>query len=471
MDFRILFSLLFLLATTTSQAVPVAIIDSGTDFDHPDLKPYAWVNPGDSSDDGADNEHNGMEDDVHGWNFAENNKKLIERQFLGKFSGDVYKYFEVQLRMFEGTITEEDKNWVKSKKSDPKFLEEMQLFGNFMHGTHVAGIASKDAPMNQIMGVKLLPTQVRKQGGSKAVLDWAQKFRFPVKELQDKVNAGSDSKVTDFIIKTGLKTLAGAQSEMLIPVGRYMRLSGAKVANCSFGVSPIVIKMLLGQLFKAIMKKDMPEEQLNHYAAFFMKTLADQGRKFSVIANKTFFVIAAGNDGSDNDIAPAYPAGIRRFNAITVAATHGLSKLAVFSNYGKESVEVAAPGVGILSAEPGTGHIRVSGTSQAAPFVTNIAGRILDQNPALEMAEVKKILMETVDFKDFLKDKVVAGGIVNPMRATIAAQMSRSMDLGQAIATARFEVADAIDPNPAPAASTAKVEALELPMPQFIRYE
>jgi subtilisin family serine protease len=105
-------------------------------------------------------------------------------------------------------------------------------------------------------------------------------------------------------------------------------------------------------------------------------------------------------------------------------------------------VEVAAPGVGILSTIPGNEYLTVSGTSQAAPFVAGVAGQVLDQNPTLTNAELKKILMSTSDLKDFLKGKVMSSGIVNANRAVLAAKLSRTMELGRAIESARVQVDD-----------------------------
>ena len=76
---------------------------------------------------------------------------------------------------------------------------------------------------------------------------------------------------------------------------------------------------------------------------------------------RTLFVFAAGNDGTNNDKYPTSPANIDSPNSISVAATLDRSKLASFSNYGKKTVDVAAPGVSILSAAPGDNYIKVSG--------------------------------------------------------------------------------------------------------------
>jgi len=58
---------------TGSKDVIIAIIDTGVDIDHPDLRENIWINPGEVPFDGIDNDHNGYIDDVHGWDFIERN--------------------------------------------------------------------------------------------------------------------------------------------------------------------------------------------------------------------------------------------------------------------------------------------------------------------------------------------------------------------------------------------------------------
>jgi subtilisin family serine protease len=158
-------------------------------------------------------------------------------------------------------------------------------------------------------------------------------------------------------------------------------------------------------------------------------------------APNTVFVFAAGNDGSNNDEVPVSPAGVQSDAVISVAATNGLTGLASFSNYGL-SVDVAAPGVNIRSTVPGNRVLEMSGTSMAAPFVTHVVDRVRETNPDLKPAQVKKLVVETVDEKAFLKGKVRSSGVVNLERAVHAAKLSRSENLDQAIAKSRKSVAD-----------------------------
>ncbi len=148
-----LLPIILFLFISFSHASTVAIVDSGVDYKHTDLAAQMWTNAGETPGNLRDEDGNGYPDDFYGWNFAESNSDIIDYKYLGTFSKDPYRFFEIQKKIFEGTATADEISWAKAQTKNPKFLMEVQKFGNFIHGTHVAGIAAKGVPGNKIMGL------------------------------------------------------------------------------------------------------------------------------------------------------------------------------------------------------------------------------------------------------------------------------------------------------------------------------
>lgn len=457
----LLFSLLSIaFASSSAHAVPIAIVDSGTDLNHPELVSNAWVNPNDE-DDAVDEDDNGYIDDVNGWNFAENNNKLFDKRYLGTFSKDVYKFFDVQANMLRGKATPEEISWMKAKVASAEFIAELSIFGNFVHGTHVAGIAAAGSPNAKIMGIKLMATKAPKPfAKNPKVLSFI--------ETASKTNGKGDAWKRKAVLML-IDIIGKQQAVVFAPIATYVKLEGARVANCSFGTGYKQVKGMFGPLLNKIFGRTLPDAEMNEYIQAFIQANIDSSSDSFVNASpNTLFVIAAGNDGMNNDLFPASPANIKTGNAITVAATDGLSKLASFSNYGEKMVDIAAPGVAIRSAIPGGEYVHLSGTSQAAPHVANVAGQVLDANPTLTSSDVRRVLMDTVDLKPFLTGKVASGGIVNLERALVAAKYSTSQPLSLAITRAIGEIADQKDG----VVSTSSAPVIDsfvqpLPAPQF----
>jgi subtilisin family serine protease len=124
------------------------------------------------------------------------------------------------------------------------------------------------------------------------------------------------------------------------------------------------------------------------------------------------FIAAVGNNASDNDIYPEYPSGYNTENIISVAAIDNHGSLADFSNYGLKTVDLAAPGVNIVSINGGR-YDSFSGTSMAAPFVTGAAALIWSNEPLLTAAEVKARLLNTARPLSSLTGKVATGGMLD----------------------------------------------------------
>ena len=146
----------------------------------------------------------------------------------------------------------------------------------------------------------------------------------------------------------------------------------------------------------------------------------DIAMKNTMAKSDILFVCGACNSSCNNDTCPAYPASYNLPNEISVAAVDNTGKLADFSNYGENTVDVAAPGVDILSTTPlGYGIAGQdnnddfeSGTSFAAPFVTGVAALLLSQGVE-DPAQIKDIITSSCKPLSQLKGKVKSGGIID----------------------------------------------------------
>ncbi|MEA1048645.1 S8 family serine peptidase [Lamprobacter modestohalophilus] len=281
--------------TTGNPALPVAVIDTGVDYTHPDLAANIWVNPGEIPGNGIDDDGNGYVDDIYGYDFFAND-------------GDP---------MDEGG-----------------------------HGTHVAGTICAEGNNRQgISGVAW---------GCKIVA-----LRF----------LGPDG---------------GYTSDAVMALD-YAVAMGVPISNNSWG------------------------------GGGFSDAL--YGAIASAAASGHLFVAAAGNSGVDTDSSAHFPSSYDLDNILSVAATDNKDRLASFSNYGANSVDLGAPGVDIVSTYPNNKYIYMSGTSMAAPHISGVAALLLDRHPDWGYAELRDRLFASARPLAALDGKTLTGGIVNANEA------------------------------------------------------
>jgi glycine betaine/choline ABC-type transport system substrate-binding protein len=261
---------------TRGAGTVVAVVDSGTKLDHPDLAPNVWTNFAEIPGNHVDDDDNGYVDDVHGVDLTTTDA----RQDLGDGHG---------------------------------------------HGTHVAGIIAAAANGRGVVGV-------------------APQVKIMTVKVLDASGAGTTGAVAEGI--------------------RYAAANGARVINASI-------------------QGDQPDPRLDEAVA-------------AAGAANALVVVAAGNDARDIDSRPSYPAAIAAPNLIGVAATapddgRGLD---TYSNYGRVTVGLAAPGGLILSTTNDGGYGEKSGTSMASPMVAGVAALMASVNPGISAVDLRALLLQ-----------------------------------------------------------------------------
>ncbi|MFW7380508.1 MAG: S8 family serine peptidase [Oligoflexus sp.] len=444
--------LLGLFCSQVSTAATVAIIDSGIDYKHEFLQDRMWINPVDQAFDNTDTDNNGYVDDVYGWNFFNRSPHVIDYKYNDIYNSQIQRFFELQTSILLGQATEADMEWFQGVMQDRQFVRDAMTFANFVHGTHVAGISAQPGNDVKVMAIRLIPTE-------NPLFNLQQDVELSIREGQE------FNWIVKQIIKGGLYLLAKTQAMVFDEVAAYLDQHKVDVANASLGVSATQMRQILTPLLKLANRgKEPPVELVDEILVFFLERLNIEQAVMMRKAPNTLFVFAAGNDGISNDKFPTAPASIQHPHVISVAATHAGGQIAKFSNFGMR-VDIAADGVAIQSSIPNDLYMALSGTSQAAPLVSGVAGEIKAINPQLGIAEIKKIIMTSVDKRAELAGLVKAGGLLNPERSLKAAELSLEMPLDQAMDMARQMITD-IDRT---RAETPKTEGTLLPLlPPFL---
>ncbi|MEJ5363471.1 MAG: S8 family serine peptidase [Desulfosoma sp.] len=136
------------------------------------------------------------------------------------------------------------------------------------------------------------------------------------------------------------------------------------------------------------------------------------------------FIASAGNDGKNTDLTPHYPSSYNLNNIISVGASNSSDNPASFSNHGPGSVDLFAPGVGILSTLPGNDYDSWNGTSMAAPFVTGVAAALWSKYPSLSFPYIKGLILNGVERKPGLAGTCLTEGRLN-FRNSLTTSRSR----------------------------------------------
>ncbi|MFD2574448.1 S8 family peptidase [Spirosoma soli] len=122
------------------------------------------------------------------------------------------------------------------------------------------------------------------------------------------------------------------------------------------------------------------------------------------------FIAAAGNSGTNNDTSPSYPANYNLPNVISVAAIDRNGALASFSQYGATTVDIGAPGVGVISTTAYNTYSSYNGTSMATPHVTGAVALYASTHPGASVAQIRNAILSSAVPTASLSGKTVTGG-------------------------------------------------------------
>ncbi|SCY34079.1 Subtilase family protein [Nonlabens sp. Hel1_33_55] len=418
------------------EPVIVAIIDSGVDIDHEDLDGVIWTNEDEIPGNGIDDDNNGYIDDIHGWNFlgdivdenleyerivrdkaklpadvvAKAQKEYDEKVAEAGQTKMVYEQILQQINQVDATLeqfsgnddyTEEDIEKA-AKSDDPQVQQAAATIKAYMS----QGLESADQAKEEL--TKLINDATSLMNGDKLKTNYRRDilgddpYVWDTGVYGNNEYSGPDPKKADAFHGTHVAGIVAAERNNGLGVNgvannaqimvlravsqadeydkdvakaiRYAADNGAKVINTSFGKYHSPNPEWVWDAIKYAASKDV------------------------------LIVNAAGNESLDTDSTQVYPQDQEGIgsnisdNFLTVGAlapTYGPKMVANFSNYGKSSVDVFAPGVAVYSTAPLNEYRNAGGTSMASPAVAGVAAVIRSQFPKLTAAQTKQIIMDS----------------------------------------------------------------------------
>jgi cell wall-associated protease len=438
--------------------VIVAIVDSGVDIDHEDLKSVIWTNKKEIAGNGIDDDKNGFIDDIHGWNFLGNaghetlemtrivkkgddgsasyksalaaydekfNKAMKDKQqvdFLTATDKSIQKHLNKEVYTIEdlnGIVTT-DPDLTKSKmimtriltNAGPTFRSEIEEYSKYVYGQLDYNL-NKEFDGRKVVGDNPEDIKNTKYGNNivygpdKEEALHGTHVAGIIAQVRGN-NLGGDGIANNVEIMAVRAVPDGDEYDKDIALAiRYAVDNGAKVINGSFGKSYSPHKQWVFDAIKYAEKKDV----------LFVHAAGNDGENIDLDSNANF-----PNDSEDNKKEFAS-------NVLTIGALnnqYGENVIAGFSNFGTFNVDVYAPGDEIYATIPNNKYKYLQGTSMASPNAAGVAALIRSYYPKLTAKQVKQILM---DSGTPLPASVVLGESTNPNEKPVpvsSAQSSKS---------------------------------------------
>ena len=344
--------------------VVLAIWDSGLDTQIFAELDQLWTNTEEIPNNGIDDDDNGYVDDAHGIAYDLHSSKVADMLYpIGDVAEDelalqrmVKGLGDIQFNVDSEEASEVRKTMASLPQSEVQdFIESLGAYGNYSHGTHVAGIAAEGNPHARLLAARM--------------------------------TYGHE-------VMPELPTLAGAHrsAAMFLEVADYFRTNGVRVVNMSWGGSIRGIEQALethGAGGNPDERKALAREIFQIGDAALRKAISE--------STDILWVTSAGNSDNDIQFDEFYPSSYDYPNLLTVGAVDLAGDETSFTSLGK--VDVYGNGFEVDSYVPGGNRIPFNGTSMSSPQVVNLAGKILALHPDLSVAQLKAAIIEGADEK------------------------------------------------------------------------
>lgn len=452
------------LTNKKSKTVVVALIDTGVDTTQEDLKSVLWHNPGEIPGNGIDDDHNGYVDDVYGWNFigGKDGRNVHDDTSEGarvywklheKYGDDIpdttkmepgqkkeiKEYLRAKQEIMGSVIDPKDLMFMKKilprlEEGDSiiaKDLGKTEFNGDDLKAYNPKDIYSKTAASINLNMCKANNDYTITNGDIledlKAQIGKAESALTPPKDFRGEIVKDNENDINDRYYGNN-DVMAGTPSH-----GTHCSGIIAAIRNNGIGIDGIANDVKI-MMVRAVADADEHDKDIANAIRYAVDNGAQIismsfGKGFSpqkswvddavrYAENKdVLLVLAAGNDHKDIDSAENFPNPVyadntgRAKNFITVGASGDPTNggfTASFSNYGKNEVDVFAPGVNIYSTLPGANKYgEFSGTSMACPVVAGVATLILEYFPDLSAEQLKYVIDKSATP---IKEKVILPG-------------------------------------------------------------
>jgi subtilisin family serine protease len=441
-----------LLKNKVPTVVVVAVIDSGIDTAHVDLKPVLWRNRNEIAGNGIDDDKNGYVDDVHGWSFlggadgrnidAETLEMTrIVAKYRPRFKGKTAKQVAAADKADFALYQQAEKAYAERLKEEAERGEQVSTMvgplnmmimalkkelGTDQLDTATLRKASFDDPNMRRISVGLL--EMMRQSGSANADDILKELDSAARQerslLDNSLNLSFNPRAD--IVKDNPDDLSQryyGNADLYGPDplhGTHVAGIIGAVRDNNLGVQGIAGPVVQVMAIRAVPNGDERDKDVANAIRYavdnganiinmsFGKEFSPQRKAvdeaFRYAASKNVLLVhAAGNEDDDLDVTPHYPAsfysdGKPVANLLTVGASgpsDDENLVGDFSNYSRRSVDVFAPGVNIFSTLPGSTYGMESGTSMAAPVTAGVAATLKSYFPSLTAADLKRIIMQS----------------------------------------------------------------------------